>query len=41
MLAAMKAVDFELEFDEDLVEKPDAIPWYYPLVGDFSMISSI
>ena len=40
-LAAMKAVGFELELHEDLAERPDATPWYYPLAGDFSMMGSI
>jgi sterol 24-C-methyltransferase len=30
-LAAIKAAGFELEFDEDLAERPDPIPWYWPL----------
>ena len=40
-LAAMKAVGFELEYHEDLAERPDATPWYYPLAGDFSMMGTI
>lgn len=32
---AMKAVGFELEFNEDLATRPDAVPWYYPLSGEF------
>ncbi|KAI0058426.1 hypothetical protein BV25DRAFT_1919313 [Artomyces pyxidatus] len=31
---ALKAVGFEIEHEEDLAERPDAIPWYYPLEGD-------
>jgi len=33
-LAAIKAVGFELEFHEDLANRPDNIPWYYPLSGE-------
>lgn len=27
-------VGFKVEHVEDLAERPDAIPWYYPLEGD-------
>ena len=40
-LAAMKAVGFELEFHEDLAERPDAIPWYWPLAGDFRYMATV
>jgi len=40
-IAAIKAAGFELELAEDLADRPDAIPWYYPLAGDFSMMQSI
>lgn len=33
---ALAAVGFEIEHEEDLAERPDPIPWYYPLEGDFS-----
>ncbi|KAL7271344.1 Delta(24)-sterol C-methyltransferase [Rhizina undulata] len=33
-LRAIKAAGFELEFHEDLAQRPDAVPWYYPLAGD-------
>ena len=32
--AAMVNVGFTIEHDEDLAERPDEIPWYYPLEGD-------
>jgi len=32
--AAMEAVGFEIEYEEDLAARGDAIPWYYPLEGD-------
>jgi len=31
---ALKTVGFELEHEEDLADRPDPIPWYYPLEGD-------
>ncbi|ESK95640.1 sterol 24-c-methyltransferase [Moniliophthora roreri MCA 2997] len=32
---ALKNVGFEIEHEEDLADRPDEIPWYYPLEGDF------
>ncbi|OCH85645.1 hypothetical protein OBBRIDRAFT_838789 [Obba rivulosa] len=32
--AALLAVGFEIEHEEDLAERQDEIPWYYPLEGD-------
>lgn len=32
--AALQTVGFTLEHDEDLAERPDVVPWYYPLEGD-------
>jgi hypothetical protein len=31
---ALKTVGFEIEHEEDLAERSDAVPWYYPLEGD-------
>jgi sterol 24-C-methyltransferase len=31
---ALKKVGFRIEHEEDLAERPDAVPWYYPLEGD-------
>lgn len=31
---ALVQVGFEIEHEEDLAERPDEIPWYYPLEGD-------
>lgn len=31
---ALKAVGFEIEHEEDLADRGDKIPWYYPLEGD-------
>jgi sterol 24-C-methyltransferase len=33
---ALKTVGFEIEHEEDLADRPDPIPWYYPLEGDIS-----
>jgi sterol 24-C-methyltransferase len=40
-LAAIKAAGFELTHHEDLADRPDATPWYYPLAGDFKYIGSV
>ncbi|KAF9467809.1 delta-sterol C-methyltransferase [Collybia nuda] len=31
---ALKQVGFEIEHEEDLAARDDAVPWYYPLEGD-------
>ncbi|EIN08360.1 delta-sterol C-methyltransferase [Punctularia strigosozonata HHB-11173 SS5] len=33
---ALLNVGFEIEHEEDLAERPDPVPWYYPLEGDIS-----
>ena len=40
-LAAMKAAGFQLELNEDLADRPDVMPWYWPLSGDLSYMQSI
>jgi sterol 24-C-methyltransferase len=40
-LAAIKAAGFELEFHEDLAERPDPIPWYWPLAGEWKYLGSL
>ena len=40
-LAAIKAAGFELEMHEDLADRDDARPWYYPLDGDLKMAQSV
>lgn len=40
-LQAIKNAGFELESHEDLADRPDPIPWYYPLAGDFKMMGSL
>lgn len=39
-LEAIKAAGFELELHEDLADRPDPIPWYWPLSGDYSYMAS-
>ncbi|KAI9638302.1 sterol 24-C-methyltransferase, partial [Dioszegia hungarica] len=31
---ALKSVGFEILHEEDLADRPDPVPWYYPLEGD-------
>lgn len=38
---AMKAVGFEIEYQKDLAEEEDDIPWYYPLAGDFKYVQQL
>lgn len=33
---ALSDVGFEVLHEEDLADRPDVIPWYYPLEGDIS-----
>lgn len=40
-LAAMKAAGFELEVNEDMADRPDPMPWYWPLAGDFKYMQSV
>lgn len=40
-LEAIKAAGFQLEVHEDLANRNDARPWYYPLDGDLMMASSV
>lgn len=40
-LAAMKAAGFELELNEDLADRPDEFPWYWPLSGELKYMQSI
>lgn len=39
-LTAFKNAGFELLHNEDLADRPDAIPWYYPLAGSFKHMTS-
>ncbi|PHH58973.1 hypothetical protein CDD81_3977 [Ophiocordyceps australis] len=40
-LDAMRAAGFELLRNEDLAERPDALPWYWPLSGDLRYLQSV
>lgn len=40
-LDAIKAAGFELLIAEDLANRPDEIPWYYPLAGSWKHMASI
>ncbi|KAL8672344.1 MAG: hypothetical protein Q9168_003197 [Polycauliona sp. 1 TL-2023] len=40
-LEAIQKAGFVLEHHEDLAEREDARPWYYPLDGDLRMASSV
>ena len=40
-LDAMKAAGFRLEFNEDLADRPDEYPWYWPLSGELKYMQSI
>jgi len=40
-LDAMKAAGFKLELNEDLADRPDEYPWYWPLSGDLRYMQSI
>lgn len=39
-LKAIKDAGFMLEINEDLADRPDPYPWYWPLAGDFKMMGS-
>ena len=38
---AIQAAGFQLEHKEDLAARPDVIPWYYPLAGDWQHARSL
>ena len=40
-LDAMKAAGFTLELNEDLADRPDELPWYWPLAGDLKYMQSV
>ncbi|KAI9736353.1 MAG: Delta(24)-sterol C-methyltransferase [Cirrosporium novae-zelandiae] len=39
-LEAIKKAGFELEYNEDLADRPDKAPWYWPLSGDYKLMGS-
>ena len=38
---AFEDVGFEIIHDEDLADKGDEVPWYYPLAGEFKYVRSL
>jgi sterol 24-C-methyltransferase len=40
-IEAMKQAGFEVEVAEDLADRPDEIPWYYPFDGTFGTMASL
>ncbi|PMD58829.1 uncharacterized protein K444DRAFT_562761 [Hyaloscypha bicolor E] len=38
---AIKAAGFELQHAEDMSLRPDLIPWYYPIAGEFKYMGSL
>lgn len=38
---SIKAAGFSLEHAEDLAERPDEIPWYYPLAGELCHVQNL
>lgn len=40
-VAAMKTAGFELEVNEDLADRDDELPWYWPLSGQLKYMQSI
>lgn len=40
-LQAIKAAGFDLEFQEDLANRPDTRPWYYPLAGNLWQANNV
>ena len=40
-IKAFKEVGFELIHDDDLADKDDTIPWYYPLAGELKYVRSL
>ena len=39
-LRAFKNAGFEIIHSEDLAERPDSVPWYYPIAGSFKYLTS-
>ncbi|TCD71959.1 Delta(24)-sterol C-methyltransferase [Steccherinum ochraceum] len=38
---ALKTVGFEILHEEDLAERPDSVPWYYPLEGNLTKAQTL
>lgn len=39
--SALKKVGFEIEYARDLADNDDAVPWYYPLTGEWKHIQNL
>ena len=37
---ALKTVGFQIEYETDLADQGDKIPWYYPLEGDIRKVQT-
>lgn len=37
---ALRNVGFEIEYEQDLADKEDDIPWYYPLTGEWKYVQT-
>ncbi|EEQ32547.1 Delta(24)-sterol C-methyltransferase [Microsporum canis] len=40
-VAAIQAAGFVLEYEDDLAERPDPVPWYYPIAGEWNHARSL
>ncbi|KAI1924226.1 Delta(24)-sterol C-methyltransferase [Ophidiomyces ophidiicola] len=40
-IEAMEAAGFVLEYEDDLAARPDPIPWYYPIAGEWRYARSL
>jgi sterol 24-C-methyltransferase len=40
-LDAMKTAGFEMILNEDLADRPDALPWYWPIAGELRYMQSM
>ena len=38
---AIVDVGFEIEYEDDLADRPDVVPWYYPLEGDITKAQTL
>jgi sterol 24-C-methyltransferase len=38
---AIKAAGFELELEDDLADREDKMPWYWPLTGNYRYLQSV
>lgn len=40
-IEALQSAGFTLEYEDDLAEKSDPIPWYYPIAGELQHAKSL